>query len=433
MTNYRLIPDFNRHYASAKGKIYRKEGEDFVELEKFWCADGYKLVTIKGLDYRIDQLVALTWVKKRQGEERMENVEHIDGLATNDNVDNLRWTDGSDLKTIEFISQAQGIHGNKYSYEKSKYTRITKKLIICCPKHGDFEQTPASHIGGVGCKKCGHKLGRLNTATFIERAKLLYGDRFRYSKTEYTNGSSKITIICRKHGEFLQRAGSHLRGQICCKCAHDEGKTGKADFIKRAEEVHGHGKYGYAKVIYKNAVTKVTIRCKIHGDFEQIPNSHLQGIGCRKCADDIRRLDTKEFIRKAKIKHENKYDYSESEYYNTRTKVTVICPTHGAWKIRAHNHLNGQGCPTCGGSTSKVSLEWLDLIAENKGINIRHAHNGGEKRIGRYCCDGYAKINGEKVVFEFDGCYWHGCTKCFEDDTVNKYGATNGKPKEENR
>ena len=56
-----------------------------------------------------------------------------------------------------------------------------------------------------------------------------------------------------------------------------------SDFIKDAKNIHG-SKYDYSKVNYTNNHTKVTITCRKHGDFEQTPNSHLNGRGCPKCA-----------------------------------------------------------------------------------------------------------------------------------------------------
>ena len=74
----------------------------------------------------------------------------------------------------------------------------------------------------------------------------------------------------------------------CPLCAPDKiSKTKtltKEDFIERAKRVHGE-KYNYELVDYVNSQTKVKIICPIHGLFEQIPNNHLKGCGCPKCAN----------------------------------------------------------------------------------------------------------------------------------------------------
>ena len=54
------------------------------------------------------------------------------------------------------------------------------------------------------------------------------------------------------------------------------------EFIAKAIKIHGN-KYGYDKVHYITSATPVIITCPVHGDFEQIPNSHLSGKGCKRC------------------------------------------------------------------------------------------------------------------------------------------------------
>ena len=65
---------------------------------------------------------------------------------------------------------------------------------------------------------------------------------------------------------------------------------------------------------------------------------------------------------------------------------------------------------------SKSSLEWLEYVSQTKGIPIRHACNGGEYQVGgKYFVDGYHEAS--KTVYQFHGCHWHGCTKCFQPET----------------
>ena len=73
---------------------------------------------------------------------------------------------------------------------------------------------------------------------------------------------------------------------------------------------------------------------------------------------------------------------------------------------------------TRGENYSKISIAWLDWIEEKHSIKIQHALNGGElsiKNVGKV--DGYCKDT--NTVYEFQGCFWHGCRKCYSDDTIN--------------
>ena len=62
------------------------------------------------------------------------------------------------LTQDQIICQFKGKHGNKYDYSKVVYKTTHVKVIIGCPIHGDFEQTPSKHKGGQGCPKCGNKV-----------------------------------------------------------------------------------------------------------------------------------------------------------------------------------------------------------------------------------------------------------------------------------
>lgn len=153
-------------------------------------------------------------------------------------------------------------------------------------------------------------------------------------------------------------------------------KLTRDSFIEKAKKVHGD-KYDYSKVNYVGAESKVCIICPKHGEFWQTPHRHLRGDRCPMCSKRAR-LNTEEFIRRAKEIHGNKYDYSKVEYVNNNTKVCIICPEHGEFWQKPSSHLIGNGCPICGamstGQKKKTTQEkFLELA--NK------VHNG------KYCYD----------------------------------------------
>lgn len=124
-------------------------------------------------------------------------------------------------------------------------------------------------------------------------------------------------------------------------------RSNKDQFIKKAIAKH-NGFFDYTLVEYKDSRTKVKIICPVHGIFEQIPNSHLMGKGCLKCKRDKARLTTESFIKRAKLVHSDKYDYSETTYISSEFKVKIICPEHNEFFQYPGHHLNGQGCRKCG-------------------------------------------------------------------------------------
>lgn len=122
-------------------------------------------------------------------------------------------------------------------------------------------------------------------------------------------------------------------------------------FIKEAKIIHGN-KYDYSKTVYNGIKTKVCIICPEHGEFWQLPTNHLKGKGCCKCGHErtnkSKILATEEFIKRAKEKHGDKYDYSKTKYTTHDSEIIVICPIHGEFKIIARRHLTGLGCIKCG-------------------------------------------------------------------------------------
>jgi len=61
-----------------------------------------------------------------------------------------------------------------------------------------------------------------------------------------------------------------------------------------------------------------------------------------------RTLTTEQFIEKAKLIHNNKYDYSLTKFINSKTKVKIICPIHGEFEQFHGKHLSKKGCFKCG-------------------------------------------------------------------------------------
>jgi len=122
------------------------------------------------------------------------------------------------------------------------------------------------------------------------------------------------------------------------------------EFISRARRVHGN-KYDYALVEYSVTDIPVKIICREHGEFEQMPNVHLRGHGCQTCGrlatNNAQRLNTEQFIAKAKRVHGDKYDYSLVSYETAELPVKIVCPAHGEFEQTPHGHLSGRGCRKC--------------------------------------------------------------------------------------
>ena len=276
---------------------------------------------------------------------------------------------GIQKDTKWFIEKARRVHGDKYDYSKVEYADAFTKVCIICPKHGEFWQSPTNHTHKThprGCPKCNGGL-KATKDEFIKKARKVHEDKYDYSKVEYFNASTKVCIVCPKHGEFWQTPNAHLHGNRCPKCWSEIKPStllsNKEEFVKKARKVHGD-RYDYSKVEYVNAATKVCIICPEHGEFWQTPTHHLGGQGCKKCTFKIYNKDS--FIERAREVYGNKYDYSKVEYVDTKTKVCIICPKHGEFKVTPNAHVIGKvGCPLCNRSHLE---EEIALFLDNEGI-----------------------------------------------------------------
>lgn len=136
----------------------------------------------------------------------------------------------SDELKNEFITKAKLIHGDKYDYSNVDYVNCRTKIKINCPKHGEFEQYPTSHIlHKQNCPICAKT--SMTTEKLIERFKNKHGDKYIYDKVEYTGCDCYVTIICKTHGEFSQRYDSHAKGYGCSKCQTSTGEDQIKTFL----------------------------------------------------------------------------------------------------------------------------------------------------------------------------------------------------------
>ena len=337
-----------------------------------------------------------------------------------------------------FIQKAKLIHGDKYDYSKSKYINCDTKLIIKCNDClAIFEQIPYNHINKKsGCNKCYHlkrsyETLQLRLNEFIEKAKDKHGNKYNYSKVIYKDSKTPVIIICNIcNNEFEQIRNTHLIGDGGCKvCAINKFKKlktfTKEKFIEKAKEIHSDN-YDYSQVNYINSQTHVIIKCiPCNYTFETIPNNHLKGKGCKKCANklnaDNRRKPKEQFLKECHEKHKDEignpiYDYSLVEYKSTHEKITIICKTHGHFEQFPSDHLSGNGCNECGILKRTINQrftqkQFLKKAFEKHGNNYDYSQvnyiNSQIKIIIK--CNTFEYIFEQQPNSHLQGC---GCDKC---------------------
>ena len=136
---------------------------------------------------------------------RMNNRKHID-----------------DKKFIDDAIKVHGDKYD-YSLVKNCSNNHTNVKIIC-KEHGVFEQDYAHHVGRKqGCPKCAGNF-KLNNFIFEEKSNIIHNDKYIYENVDYISTHKKVIITCPIHGNFEQTPHDHLEGKGCPKCANKISK-----------------------------------------------------------------------------------------------------------------------------------------------------------------------------------------------------------------
>ena len=298
------------------------------------------------------------------------------------------------MTTDNFIVKSKEIFNNpNWDYSETKYECPNVKVKIRClnkdelgREHGYFEQEPYSHLQGHGCSKCSHRSSKYEVDLWLAKAKLKNENKFDFLIEEYENQHQRVECVCHKkdndgneHGSFFRTAKQIIMGTYCPKCRGEKRKEGKGvKVLKQLREIH-NDEYEYPNFVYESTNSKIVAVCHKkdkngveHGIFTPTLCNHLTSqTKCPKCMIEKnfndRKLTYEDFIRRANGKHKGYYDYSlikEGDIDGVESKVNIICPIHGEFKMRVHNHLGGQGCQACGVESAKAKTrlgneEWL--------------------------------------------------------------------------
>lgn len=182
----------------------------FIEKARAKHGDkfGYSLVSYKSA------ITLVTLLCDLHGEFEITPNKHLCGRGCRKCANNTK------LTSEQFISRARAIHGCRYDYRLVNYKGSKVNIEITCDQHGEFWQNPSAHLKGHGCPSC-VGLKKASNVTFADKARLIHGDKYDYSRVNYKNKNSKVIVICHQHGDFEQEAGAHTQGQGCPNCSWD--------------------------------------------------------------------------------------------------------------------------------------------------------------------------------------------------------------------
>ena len=277
-----------RHYKSGCQKckpkrIYKHSTETFIQKSKDIHNNKYDYSNVNYIDNKTKVKI----ICKIHGEFELRPDDHFQNIGcancSTKNINNNK---------IKFLEQANNIHQKLYDYSKVNYINGHTNVIIICPIHGEFEQLPSNHLRGSICKLCSTNSITINKRhgndkKFIDKANEVHNNKYDYSKSIYINKNEPIIIKCNIHGDFTQKPKNHLHSKGCYNCTIENmvnniKEVYSVKFIELSNEVHNN-KYNYTKTKYENTNIKVIITCQKHGEFLQLPASHLSGYGCNRC------------------------------------------------------------------------------------------------------------------------------------------------------
>ena len=248
----------------------------------------------------------------------------------------------------EFLERAREMHGYKYQYPSLPDKVLSSDNIDIVYNGINYKQKVVKHILLGRCPE--KNTPTKTTEQFIKESEEIWGkEKYDYSLTKYEGALKPIKVIY-DGVVFEQTAVSHLKYA-------PELNMNKDYFIKKSKD-KWCDKYDYSLVDYKHCKSKVKIIYVETGEvFEQTPANHLK----YSPENIIKRKTTEQFIKEANEIHDNKYIYNKTDYIRNQHKVIISCPVHGDFDQIPLSHLQGAGCPYCNESKGEKSIsKYLD-------------------------------------------------------------------------
>lgn len=307
------------------------------------------------------------------------------------------------MKITQKLEEATIKFNNKFTYILKDACKVTDKIVVICPYHGEFAQEVRVHLRSKhGCPECANKaaskLQAKTTEQFIKEAKIKHNNKYTYNYTFYTGDTNKVTITCPIHGDFIQQAGAHLQGNGCKSCGITLGKEKQ----KHSEETLNNVKLPQGISIdfanYSNFKGKLPGFCTTHGKFTtSLAVIKRAKYICPNCADIYRGwnrslyknkpttlyvLDLGNNLFKFGITKENdiylryaKVDHSKIKNINFQVTILEGSIAYDLEKVinkRFKNHkYHGEKIFTCTGNTEIITVGPSTFIKELINENFR--------------------------------------------------------------
>jgi hypothetical protein len=343
-------------------------------------------------------------------------------------------------KNNNFIEKSRNKYGDKFDYIDI-YISLNDAIKIKCKIHNIiFEVLPRTHLASTtgSCPDCktnyNKKVKKVDDSHFINKSKNLFGDKFNYSKVDYSNKKGKIILICKAHNlEFTIEPKNHYYSKYggCLKCNKENIIKNENNITKKEKN-----KCNDCNIIDKNLFNGICKKCLKHR------KQKILGIGKIIENTIIMRsnFNPDEYIKKINITGlENYYASNYGKIFNDNKKlisghtnqkgyieVRLLC--NGENKLfRAHRLI----CSTFNGiqKDNKINVDHINKIRnDNRAINLRwvtqkeNMNNKSEINITdqkQKILDNYKKLNKNDEEFKIINNSIYGS---FPNYAISNYG-----------
>lgn len=343
-------------------------------------------------------------------------------------------------KTPLFKEKATKLHKGKYTYDKVKYKNSRTNVLITCPLHGDFLQTPKSHLKGCGCHICANISSKGKYKPFLEKFHKRFGGSFTfpYIETEYENNKSYITVKCARCGNEVKRQPNYLLNpkydHICNECPH----------LFSYEELSSLAQGNKLKVydgLKDKRKDNVTAICEIHGEYKTCISSVLKNkYACKKCvivhALNYKRVSIDDFTNILKEKYPSISILNPEEYVNTSIKLQFICNVCNHTFTRKPNTFIcaklANPCPVCSKKViaekrTKTTKAFIDDAIKRYGTDkfdfTDTIYTKSSEKVEIKCkeCGRTFSIEANSFLSRGHGCPYHNCNSSVKEKEISSF------------
>lgn len=415
----------------SKNSPLRNNKEKFIKKAIEVHGDKYDYSKVNYINNKIPVIIILDGIEYKQRPDS-----HISGRCPEVNK-KIR------LVNEEFIESAKKIHKNRYDYSKVMYETTKKPVDIICKKHGIFKQKPMTHLNGSGCKLCSESRGEYLVRFYLEMNSINYElqktfedckninklpfdfylpdyniciefDGTQHHKINHFFGGKeafeRLKINDKIKNEYCIKNNINLIRLNNIKNIENKINNIMSKYVKLTTEEKTSKfikksidiwgyKYDYSKTEYIDSKTPVIIIYK-GVEYKQTPIKHLQK---KLCELSDNKLSRSEFVRRCVDKWEDRFDYSNTIYKNTYTSIEFYDNYYGITASqKASSHMSG--------NLYNFSKENFIEIS-----NINHKYKYNYEKVD-------FKGMTKKVIIE---CPIHGCFETRPYDHINnRYGGS---------